>query len=469
MAKTAATKKVAKQTATFAEFGQSGLKRQTGFVREEFLPELRGLRGLKIYTEMSSNDNIVRSMLFAIEMMIRSVEWRVEPASEEPEDIEQAEFLETVIDDMSVSWVDLVAEILSFLPFGWSYHEIVYKRREGPGRDPTRRSKFDDGKIGWRKIPIRAQETLVKWQFDDSGGLDAMVQRVQGQVAPVVIPIEKALLFRTSTQKQSPEGPSILRGAYRAWFFKKRIEEIEAVGLERDLAGFPIIYVPPGIMDANASAADKALFDDYQNIIRNLRRDEQEGLILPGSRDDKGHRWFELILLSTGGRRQFDTGKILERYSRWIAMTVLADFILLGHEKVGSFSLSSDKTALFATALGAWLDSIAAVFNDHGIPRLFALNGVSFEHQPTLAHGDIESVNLDELGKWLTSLASAGIDVTDENTEAWFRALAGMPEALREDDGAEGEEEDEDDPETRRPASPSAEELEEDARRAAGR
>jgi hypothetical protein len=56
-------------------------------------------------------------------------------------------------------------------------------------------------------------------------------------------------------------------------------------------------------------------------------------------------------------------------------MTMLADFVLMGHENVGSFALSSDKTALFAVALGGWLDGIRDIFNLHAIPRLVAING----------------------------------------------------------------------------------------------
>ena len=45
--------------------------------------------------------------------------------------------------------------------------------------------------------------------------------------------------------------------------------------------------------------------------------------------------------------RQFDTNAIINRYDTKIAMTVLADFLMLGHNKVGSFALSSDKTGFF--------------------------------------------------------------------------------------------------------------------------
>jgi hypothetical protein len=125
--------------------------------------------------------------------------------------------------------------------------------------------------------------------------------------------------------------------------------------------------------------------------------------------DEEGHKIYELSLLSTGGSRQFDTDKVIKRYENNIAMTVLADFILLGHEAVGSFALSSDKSELFSVALGAWLDNIVEVFNRKAIQQLFALNGWSTDNLPKLCHGDIESMPLGELGAYLANLAKAGM------------------------------------------------------------
>ena len=235
------------------ELGSTGLRRSGGTVYEEFLTNLRGTRGTRVYREMSDNDPTIGSMLYAIEKVITRLEWRVDPFSDNsedgdvnPKDKEVDTFVESCINDMSDSWDSTLSQMLSMLIFGYSYHEIVYKTRSGPDqKDPSKRSKFNDGKIGWRKMPIRSQETLFRWQIDENGGIKAMEQIDPSSGGLHIIPIEKALLFRTTSQKNNPEGRSILRNAYRPWFFKRRIEEIEAVGIERDLAGLPVAYVPP--------------------------------------------------------------------------------------------------------------------------------------------------------------------------------------------------------------------------------
>ena len=412
----------------FGEIGKPGLEHWSGRINEEWIKELQYERKWRTLREMRENDPVVGAILFAVEMLIRSVSWPVIPASRSQEDLAAAEFLDSCRTDMSQSWEHTLSEILSFLWCGFSYHEIVYKRRLGDTADPTTRSQFNDGKIGWRKLPIRSQDTLDHWILDDNGGVRAYVQLPPPDYVLRTIPITKSLLFRTTSYKNNPEGRSLLRSAFRPWFFKKRIEEIEGIGIERDLAGLPVIYAPAAIMSSNAGDLDKQIFSELKNIVRNIRRDEQEGVIMPGDRDDKGHLLYELKLLSTGGQRQFDTQAVLLRYDRLIAITVLADFILLGHEKVGSFALSSDKTALFGVALGAFLDEITSVLNKYAIPRLFKANGWFLEKYPHFEHGDIETPDLKELGDYIGKLSGAGMELfPDDLLENRLRNFASLP------------------------------------------
>src|SRR5689334_9060991 len=380
----------------FVEIGTTGLKTTGGKVWEEFLPALQGTRAVQVYREMSNNDPTCGAMLRAIEMLIRRVEWKIEPASESAADVEIGEFVESCFGDMAETWPDTLASVLAFLRYGFGVHEEVYKRRNGPNDDPKRHSQYDDGRIGWARLAPRAAETIDRWLFDDSGTVIGCVQKAPPDYLDRVLPWNRVLLFRTTADKGNPEGQSVLRTAYRAWHFKRRIEEIEGVGIERDLAGLPTALVPPEMLSASAPAALKQQLTQIAELLRNIRRDQREGVIFPLAYDADGRELYKLQLLSTGGRRQFDTTKIVERYDTRIAMSVLADFVLMGHQAVGSFALASSKTDLFAVAIGAWLDAITEVFNRFAIPRLLALNPVTFEKAPRLTHGDIETVDLQE-------------------------------------------------------------------------
>lgn len=415
------------------EIGSSGLKAYGGYVYEEFLPQLTGDKALKTYREMKDNDPVVAAILFAVDMLIRQVDWHVEPASSSADDLEKAKFLDQCINDMTVTWKDVVSEALTMLPYGWSFMEIVYKKRDGYQGEGGDSSNFDDGRIGWKKFAHRPQDSLYRWAFDETGGTRAMLQTTQPDYRIATIPIEKGLLFRTVSSKNNPSGRSILRGAYRPWYFKKRIEEIEAIGIERDLAGLPIAMVDPALLRADASDDDKALLNSIKELVVNVRRDQQEGVIFPMSYDANGQPLFQFQLMTSGGSRQFSIESVIDRYSKQIAMTVMADFIFLGHQGTGSYALSSDKTSLFAKSLGVWLDVIQDTFNRYAVPRLMRVNGMEADAFPRMVHGDIETPNLMELSDYVTKLAGIGINLLpDERMESYLRGVAHLPQKTDE-------------------------------------
>lgn len=406
------------------EYGRIGQNRWEGVFSEEFLPELSGIRGIKVYREMERNDDTVGAILFAIKMLVRHAVWNIEPGGSSVKDKEAAEFVKQCMHDMQSTWTDTISEILSFLPYGWSFHEIVYKRRNGKSANRNLNSKYTDGLIGWQKLPIRAQDTLFRWEYDDKDNLMGMTQMPPPDYGLLTIPIQKGLLFRTESTKDNPEGRSILRNSYRSWYFKRRIQEIEAIGIERDLAGLPVMTGPPGLDLWNEKDEEAAaVYSAMVAMVKNIRRNEYEGVALPDG--------YKLELLSTGGTRQFDTNAIIQRYNTSIAMTVLADFMMLGHQQVGSFALSSDKTELFSVAIGAYLDIICETFNSQGIPALIDINGKHFEgitDYPKMVHGEIEDVDISKLAAYIKDMTGVGILIPDEALEDHVRQIANLPE-----------------------------------------
>ena len=414
------------------ELGKTGQYRISGTFFEEFLPELRGKKGIEVYKEMANNDEMVYAIIFAIEMLMRNCTFSVEPASEKEIDKRAAEFVEECMNDMSDTWQETISEILSFITYGWSYHEIVYKRRVGKTKSPRTSSKYDDGLIGWSKLPIRSQDTLFEWLYDeDTDDFKGMVQAAPPMFNPVLIPIEKALHFKTISSKANPEGRSVLRGAYRSWAFKKRLQEIEGIGVERGLAGFPVLTAPEN-SELNIWGEDpeeqKALAN-AEAIVTNIRMDEQAGLVLPAG--------WKLEFLGPASKSNFDTNQIIERYDKRIATTVMADFILLGQQAVGSFALSSNKTKMFSLAIGAFLNVICEEFNNQAIPRLIDLNEDHFKgftDYPKMVHGDIEEPDLEKLGNFISDMVGCGVLFPDEGLDDFIRQAANLPERKEEYD-----------------------------------
>jgi hypothetical protein len=413
-----------KDSTAFLEIGTSGLRRSGGYINEEFLQNLQGVKGFKVYREMHDNDPVIGAILYAIDKVITRLEWHVEG-----EDPRTVEFVEECLNDMSDSWDSTLQNILSMLVYGWSFHEIVYKVRRGYTNDPKTHSRYSDNRIGWRKFAVRAQETLQEWMIDPNGGIQGMIQMDPSAGKGLArIPMDKALLFRTTTNRNNPEGYSLLRNAYRPWFYKRRIEEIEAIGIERDLAGLPMAYVPPEYLSSTATSAQKAVLQAITEIVQNVKRNEQEGIVFPAAYDEAGNRIFDLTLLSASGGRQFDTGAVIQRYDHRIAMSLLSDFLLLGSDRVGSFSLGTAKIDLWTLAVDSIAKSIAEVVNAHAIPRLLKLNAMRVDKLPFITYGQVNSVELIEVADFVSKLAAAGVIMPDRELEAHLRNMADLPE-----------------------------------------
>ena len=262
----------------------------------------------------------------------------------------------------------------------------------------------------------------MRWEYDDGDELIGMVQAAPPDFEERFIPLDKAIHLRTKSRKANPEGVSILRTCYRDYFFKKNLQETEGIGAERGAVGMPVLTPPEGVNIWDDDPDSRALLSQAEELVRNVRRDNVDGVVLP-------YGW-KLELMSGGGR-QIDLGAIIERYDRRIAMSVLADFIMLGSNSAGSYALSSDKTELFSLALGTYLDIICDAFNTQAIPRLFDMNRRAFaglKELPKMVHGDVEKPDLDKLGNFIERMTGAGLIKPNARTEKYVRRLAELPE-----------------------------------------
>lgn len=406
---------------SFSEVGRSGIRRYGGQIYEEFLVNLRGLQGIRVYREMRDNDCIIGAAMFAIEQVIERATWSIRPSGNTALDKEASAFLKSCMHDMEHTWQDFISEVLSFLTYGWVWMEVTYKLRKGISNNLKTSSKENDGSVGWRKISRRVQSSFYEWVYDEeSGMLAAFSQMAPPDYKVRTIPLAKSLHFRTKLDGDNPEGRSILRNTYRSWFFKKHLEEIEAIGMERDLVGLPVFTPPEGFdIDSDENASTRAA---VSKLIANLRRDEQDGIMLPAG-------WTLELLQGGASRRQFDTDRIINRYDKRIAATVLAQFIMLGMDRVGSFALSRNQNDLFLVAVQSILTKIAAHINNVEIPRLFGYNprfSSLGSKLPQLVSGKVTDPNLDELSNYIMRLAGKGFMLPKKHIVEELENLAGV-------------------------------------------
>lgn len=400
--------------------GVSGVVQYGGIIwNQDYDRAWQGSERDKTITTML-NDPIIGAVLFGIEMLVRRVDWTVTPADDSPAAAELADFIQTCLDDMAVHWPgDTLAQVLTFLGWGWSCLEITHKLRQG--EDATPASRYSDGKIGWHRWALRPQPTRYGWEFADDDAV-ALIQLDPQTFKKLTIPLNKCLLFRYASRDNSPEGSTSLRVAYDAWYFKRQIQKIEAIGIERDLAGLPIMYIP-GVNIENQDAVYLAA----QNVVTGIRNDSQSGAVIAGDRDENGNRLQELTLLSSGGQRSFDTDTVIKRYANEIVTTFLANVMRTGQDSTGSYALAQTQSGLFQQAIGAHLDTIGETIGEQAIMPLVRLNGFDDALTPSLTHGDIESADLARLGTYLLNLANAGILADTPELRVFVHEVAGLP------------------------------------------
>lgn len=396
---------------------------------------------------------MIGGFFLALESMFRRVKWRIEPADESDEARHWAEFVEQCRQDMSHTWAGHIAQVLTMLTHGWSYFEVVYKRRLGPEQtDPSLRSRYSDGLIGWRKFAFRPQRTLNRWQSDGDGGIQGMWQR--GQNGPVFIPIQKALHYRTTEGDGHPEGRSLLVNARRGYRFQRRLEEFEAIGVERNLAGIPHIQVPVELLSTDATPAQRSTLQLMQDMAAGLRADQRAFVLTPAEEyvveeEDADENvkhvrlptGYKFSLLSGGGKTSADTDRIIRRWGQRMAASVLASFLLLGGDAGGgSQALSGDLTDLFEVAGTGILDGITEVLNRFAIATLMRLNGVPPELWPTLAHSGLSDAAAQAALQKIKDALDSGAVQADEALEAHTRKLIDVPEKQQSEGTAQQQE-----------------------------
>jgi hypothetical protein len=413
---------------TLATCGGRGLRHSGGRLEEEWHKRLSGYQAVQVYREMSDNDPVIGGFMFALENLAGSAEAKFEPADASPRAVEIAEFFESCRGDMESSWSQVFGEILQAAVYGWDMLEVIYKLRRGPAENSTMfRSKHSDGLWGWRDWSPRPQDTLDRWEIDGDKVV-GMHQLVPPHYERRFVPLDKALLFRFRARKGSPEGRSLLRNAYRSWYFCKKLEELEAIRCERDAAGVLKISVPPSMLSPNATSAEKAVVSDFEAMGKRFKLNEQACIVVPNETDPQTQQpsGYKVEPIPTS-KNVADTDGIIRRHQSRMLVSLLSEFLLLGMDKVGSFALSSDKTDLFAIALGRILSAISDEINRKAVADLMEMNRWPVELAPRHVFGDVEKADVEKFVANLSGAVAAGLVVNDATIEDATREALGLP------------------------------------------
>ena len=411
------------------ELGDTGSRRWSGYTCEDFIPELaNSLNSSQVYDEMRRNDGTISGIINTMNNLFHNVGWSFETKGVDNDAENKKRLVESMFDDMEKSFTQVLSDILTYPIYGYSLCEIVWKKRQGKQSDNRFNSRYDDGLWAPRKLPLRSQKTIIRWEFDDSGVPIAAVQQIPQTGKIVTIPLQKLLHFRTTTEQDLPNGISILRGSYESYQFKKKIQRIEAVSLERELSGIPMIRLPSNYMQDEAPPELKQIYKNIKEYAVNIRKNSQAAVVLPSDVDERGNYKFTLDLIKSAGQVQNDTNTIIKRYDSSIARQLMASFVFLGTEGA-SYNIGEMQISLFSNALNYYLDVVESVINSKLIPQIYENNGwVIDDNIARVSHGRVGTLDFDLLSSAVMKLCQVGALTPEPSLERYLREQGNIPQ-----------------------------------------
>lgn len=396
--------------ASGVELGGSGTEMWDGILSEEYNSDLRGREGYKEYDKMRRNDATVKSAILAVTLPIRRAKWYIKPASESLEDIDRAEFVKwNLFENLDSTFDDFMRQACLHLVFGNMVFEKVYNIRPWEGKDM----------VTWEKFGPRLPRTIHRWETKDHKGIEQILH--DGR--QVLIPWEKLMVFVNEMEGDNWEGISILRAAYKHWYYKDKFYLIDAMAFERQGLG-----IPKAKLGESSSEADVA---KAKEILKNIRANHQQYIVEPHD--------VTLEFMDMKAQTTRDPEKSIAHHNREITKSVLAQFLELGAGESGSRALSEDQSDLFLLSLETVANNISDVINRFAIQQLIDMNYDGVQYYPTLEYTSISRVDIQKLATAYEVLTRSGGISAQEEDERYLREVMGLPE--REIEEGEGVEE----------------------------
>lgn len=392
--------KLAESSPSFTELGSAGTYWRDLMGNTEYNAKLRGLSGLEIYDKMRRSDVSVRTSLRLAKTPVQAARWTVDAYDRaDPKAVEQAEFVrKSLFNYMSISWEQILSEAMLMLDFGFYMFETVYEPRIINGVP----------RVVWKKWAPRhpLDVTYQGFEYDEHGGPKGVWMSDYSGVDDIFIPIDRLLVFTFDREANNMEGTSLLRSAYKNWYYKDNLYKIDAIQKERHGIGIPVIKLPPGF-----TVQDKTLADQ---LGRNLRTNEQAHVVLPP--------YWELIFAKVEGQPT-NPMESIDHHDKQISKNILAQFI-----DTGAAASKEQEIDLFYKAIRFTADIIRSTINKHAIPQLVDYNFSDVEGYPVLKARRIGEANeLRTLSFAFRNFVGAGTVIPDDRLEDWVRDELDMP------------------------------------------
>jgi hypothetical protein len=403
-------------------YGQSGRVNFNGFIQyDELNPKLIGAAGLAVFDQMYREDPDVKRNVTAMWSPLQSATWTIEPyGGDQATDADRkaADLCKwAVFENMSPNWYGHLATLGPVLiRSGFCPFEQIWETAEWEGQQVTVPKKLD----------LRLPRTIWRFPQDDFGDLVG-VEQFLPNAGYAYIPATELCYYRLQAEGDNWVGTSLLRQAYKPWFYKSHFERIDAIGQERKAVGVPVVYPPQ-----NASPATKK---EVETILANLHVNEVGYIMSPGPKAgtngaDATEGWdFDVIKFDSSSGDTIQASISAQKQS--IAAAFLADFLELGHHQVGARATAEVQDDPFLTAVSAMGTEIKQP-GDGLLARIAFANDKTLKGAPKWKMSITDTSSLSELAEYVAKLVEKGAMEPDPELEDYLRERADLPAANSE-------------------------------------
>lgn len=405
------------KTEILTTHGVTGTDLQSGVISEDYNSDLQFPDSIGIFDEMRKSDGTVIAILRAIKGPIISAKWQVQPAWEDDLDKEIADFISHNLFE-KIKFKHFLRESMGFLDFGFYYFEKNYE--------------IVDGMIEWKEFAPRLPKAHYLWEIKGTewiAGHPAGITQIVNSTdenkmsRELTIPWDKLILFSFEKEWNNYEGTSILRNAYKHFYYKDLLYKVASISAERYGVGIPVASVKSSINETNKNK--------LVEFLKNIRSNEQSyGVYTDDATDVR-------IMTPEGSGVGSQMQTSIDHHDRKIYDSILAGFLNLSTGDGGSNALSKDQSSFFLRGLQGTADFFIDTMNEH-IRELVDLNYKDIERYPTLTVSDIGSISMDEQINSIGTAVDKGLLDINNVDKDFIRATLKLP-ALPETDEVDTE------------------------------
>lgn len=416
--KTALDRPVSRAPRTSDAAGTSGTEIFSGYFDEEYLTKLLNTEGIKVFDQMRRSDGQVAMLLRVVKNPIKSARHWIEPASDEDEHVEHAEFIKHVLfEDMGYpdgtkrkSFLTFVTEALTFVEFGFSVFEMVHKS--------VKNHPVWGDYLGIKDLGFRHQRSIIEWDLHENGGIKSVRQMVDGDLmVDVLIPGQHLLVFSIEKEGDNYEGISMLRACYGSYFRKNIYRKLQAIGIERASRGVPVGTMPIEMLERDDWEDQR---QSFQKVIDKISGHEMNGIVT-----GPGYELTELKIQHDADKVQ----QVIASENVEMSKAFLANFMELGLEQNGgSYSLGSDLSDIFLAGIECVGNLIEEPLNNDLIKPLIDAKFGPQEKYPKMKFKGINDKAGTETAEVLTSLEREGLIQKSEKVKAHIHQLYNLPD-----------------------------------------